>query len=185
MLATAEAHSMMPDSSARRGLPNQRDLRSREPLWAWNPACTHRAPQRRVAASKEPHAQSLESKCLLVEEASSFSRGTSFELTAFKFRRITGRQCEQLPRRGYTSHHARFVANPETIRQSHSRKPYNPSTARCAAKISFIPASAKSISPLNWLREKLPFSAVACVSMRPPSAVITTFISTSACESSS
>ncbi len=61
----------------------------------------------------------------------------------------------------------------------------SPSTTRCAAKISFSPTSARSMRPLSWLREKLPFSAVAWVSINPPSAVITTFMSTSAAESSS
>ena len=60
-----------------------------------------------------------------------------------------------------------------------------PSTARWAAKISRMPASARSINPFSWAREKLPFSAVAWVSIRPPSSVITTFMSTSAWESSS
>jgi len=65
------------------------------------------------------------------------------------------------------------------------QKPYTPSTARCAAKISFSPTSAKSMRPLSCALENEPFSAVAWVSISPPSAVITTFMSTSACESSS
>jgi len=66
-----------------------------------------------------------------------------------------------------------------------SYRPVCPSVNRCTAKISFNPDSARSTSSLSCARVKLPFSAVAWVSTSPPSSVITTFMSTSAAESSS
>ncbi len=72
-----------------------------------------------------------------------------------------------------------------TIRRSKAQAPGDSSACNCSAHNCPIPAAARSSSPSSSSRLSACPSAVPCTSMKPPPEFMTTFMSVSACESSS